>query len=239
MGRGHPKRGQAAVESALVLPLAIFMALGALQLFLMLQARILTEYAAYQATRTGAMRHGDCGPMTDAAVVALLPSVARTDSPAALTAAFGARRLNRYSAALDGLSLPIVELVRDSPVNVPAPEDPAFDEPGHLVRLELRLLYWYHLEIPFANQVMSRMFGAFFGLGDYDAVNPLMPAKSHAGWHAEDSLEDEGWPGGPIGPRLQAAVANGDYVFPIRASASMRMMTPAKARFFGSPGCPL
>src|SRR5688572_21761618 len=108
MVRGPFNHGQAAVESALTLPLVVFMALVALQLFLMLQARVLTEYAAYQATRAGAMRHGDCGPMTDQALLALLPSVTRTDSPAALTAAFGARRSNRYSAAIDGLDLPIV-----------------------------------------------------------------------------------------------------------------------------------
>ena len=91
---------------------------------------------------------------------------------------------------------------RDSPSRVPAPEDPDFDQPGQLRRLELRVLYWYHLEIPFADWVMSRAFVAFLGLGDYDAVNPLMPAQSHAGWKAQGKLEDEGWPGGPIGPRL-------------------------------------
>lgn len=238
MGRGHP-RGQAAIESALTLPLVVFMALGTLQLFLMLQARILTEYAAYQATRSGSMRHGDCGPMTDAALLALLPSVTRTDSPGALTAAFSARRLNRYSAGLDGVDLPIVELVRDSPSRVPVPEDPDFDQPGRLSRLELRVLYWYHLDIPFADWVTSRMFLAYLGLQAYDAVNPLMPAESKAGWTAGGALEDEGWPGGAIGPRLRSAVLAGKYVFPIRASASMRMMTPAKARHFAAAGCPL
>ena len=239
MGRGRVRRGQAAVEAALTLPLVVFMALGTLQLFLMLQARVLTEYAAYQATRSGSMRHGDCGPMTDAALLALLPSVTRTDTPTKLSDAFAARRTNRYSAALDGVVWPIVELVRDAPTGVPAPEDPDFDEPGRLVRLELRVLYWYRLDIPFADWVMSRMFLAYFGLEPYDAVNPLMPAQAKAGWKPNGALGDEGWPGGPIAPRLRDAVMTGRYVFPIRASASMRMMTPAKARFFGAPGCPL
>ena len=43
--------GQAAVESALVMPLAVFLILGTLQLFMLLQGRIMAEYAAWRAVR--------------------------------------------------------------------------------------------------------------------------------------------------------------------------------------------
>ena len=44
MPRGTGQSGQAGVESALTLPLTLFLLLGTLQLFLLLQARVLTEY---------------------------------------------------------------------------------------------------------------------------------------------------------------------------------------------------
>jgi hypothetical protein len=69
------ERGQAAVEAALTLPLTIFLILGSLQLFMMLQGRIMSEYAAFEAVRAGSRYHGDCKPMTHAVLAALLPSV--------------------------------------------------------------------------------------------------------------------------------------------------------------------
>jgi len=43
--------GQATVEAALTLPLTVFLVLGTVQMFLLLQARLLTEYAAFRAVR--------------------------------------------------------------------------------------------------------------------------------------------------------------------------------------------
>ena len=58
MKRARSRRrdsGQALVESALTLPLLVFMVLGTLQLFMMLHARIMTQYAAYKAVRAGSL----------------------------------------------------------------------------------------------------------------------------------------------------------------------------------------
>ncbi|HLT28663.1 MAG TPA: TadE family protein, partial [Myxococcaceae bacterium] len=49
--RSRRESGQAGVESALVLPITLFMILGTMQLFMMTHARVMTEYAAYRATR--------------------------------------------------------------------------------------------------------------------------------------------------------------------------------------------
>ena len=67
-------RGQAAVETALVMPLLVFLLLGTLQLFLVLQARVLAEYAVFRATRSGSVGYGSCTRMRQAALLALLPS---------------------------------------------------------------------------------------------------------------------------------------------------------------------
>lgn len=72
--------GQAAVESALVLPLMVFLGLGLLQLTLMQQAKLMTEYAAYCAARSGIVWNGNNERMRDAALVALLPTLGRTDT---------------------------------------------------------------------------------------------------------------------------------------------------------------
>src|SRR5512146_2223586 len=102
--------GQALVESALTLPLTIFLILGTLQLFLALQARSLAEYAAFRATRAGSVNNGDCTRMVHAAIGALMPSITAFLSPsyagatpgAQLATAFRLHSGNKYSTAVDG-----------------------------------------------------------------------------------------------------------------------------------------
>ncbi|RKH56448.1 TadE/TadG family type IV pilus assembly protein [Corallococcus aberystwythensis] len=71
--RRNDESGQVAVETAIVLPLFVFMLLGILQLGLMHQARLLTKYAAYKAVRAGSLHNADVGAMERAAVAVLLP----------------------------------------------------------------------------------------------------------------------------------------------------------------------
>src|SRR5687768_11643443 len=91
--------GQAAVESALVLPLTVFMVLGTLQMFMMLHGRIMAEYAVFRATRAGSVNQADCRVMTHAAVASLLPTFTDTSTPTKLGLAwgFGSYRFNAYS----------------------------------------------------------------------------------------------------------------------------------------------
>src|SRR5882672_3137010 len=67
--------GQAFVETALTMPLFVFVILGTLQLGLMHQAHALTKYAAYKAVRAGALRHAKKDVMERAAVAVLLPMI--------------------------------------------------------------------------------------------------------------------------------------------------------------------
>jgi hypothetical protein len=68
------RRGQATVEQALIIPVMVFLVLGIVQLGMSQQARLMTEYAAYRAARTGIVTGGNCPMMRNAATVALLPT---------------------------------------------------------------------------------------------------------------------------------------------------------------------
>jgi hypothetical protein len=239
--------GQAAVEAVLVLPLLVFLVLGTMQLFMLLQARIMAQYAVYKAVRSGSVLNGDCGAMTHTALVALMPTITRSDSPTALAAAFRARRANRYSD--DGHADQIVEMVRESPdpasIAPPEIEDNRFDQPGTPPKeLSVRMIYWYRMKIPFADWVMGRMFLAHYGFQSLTTVNPLMPAQSNANWTGDtppnQAAFTESWPGGSVANNLVRWSAQGHYLFPIRVTATMPMMQPARQRFFaGGKACPL
>ena len=237
--------GQALVEAALSLPLMLFCVLWALQLFLLLQARLLAEYAVYRAVRAGSLNHGDCRAMTHAAVLAVLPAIARTDGPDALATAWERRRTNRYDARYDAHDGQIIELWREQPraPSVAAPEDLHFDQPStstvdHLVRIEARMVFWVRLKVPFVDWVLTRAFLAYWGLKPYDAVNPLMPVQT-ASW--QQASQPPRWPGGDLGDQMLRWSEQGHYLFPIQTNFGMRMMTPAKKQYWpgAMQGCPL
>lgn len=236
-------RGQVAVEAALTLPLVLFVILGTLQLFMMLQGRVMAEYAAWRATRAGSVNHGDCRAMTDAAVLALLPSFNSylgQGTPGAspgekLARAWRARQSARYSPANDGgYSGDIVWIMRESPLPnaLPNDDEDEFDQGRGPTRLEIRMVYWYPLRIPFANWVMARMFLAQYGLLPYTAQNPLIVTQN-AEWRQEVNASFEP----QVAQELLNRVSRGEYVFPIKATAGMRMMTPARPRFFTRRNC--
>ncbi len=257
--------GQAAVESAITLPMTVFLVLGTLQLFMMLQGRIMAEHAVFKAVRTGSVQFADCRAMTHAAVAALLPSFTTYlgggtpgGSPGEkLAAAFRARTQgkpndNAYngdaanperSGIFDGVhDGAIVWLYRESPRmgDVSAASEDDFDDPdtngntGEVgYRLEVRLVYWFPLRIPFANYTMATMFRAYFGITDYATfIDPTMPVKKNAGWTAADGG------GASLGPLTGEFVRRYDlkqYVFPITASYGMRMMSPPRRTVNGRP----
>jgi hypothetical protein len=66
------------LEAALVVPLGVFLCLGTLQLLCLEHGKLLTEYAAYQAARAGAVWNGSYPRMRDAAFFALLPALGKT-----------------------------------------------------------------------------------------------------------------------------------------------------------------
>src|SRR5579863_8889721 len=73
-------RGQAAVETALVMPLTVFIILGVIQMCLLTQSRALLKYAAYRAARAGALNNGCMDKMQESARAVLLPLMQGTSS---------------------------------------------------------------------------------------------------------------------------------------------------------------
>jgi hypothetical protein len=184
--------------------------------------------------------------------VTMLPTVAATTTGAQLADAFRERRDNRLR--VNGFSEgPMVEIVRESPNvgwvrGLSGGEDLLFDAPtdseAALRRrtLEIRMVAWYYMRIPFADWVLNRMFLAHFKLKRYTAANPLMPVQKNAGGWDEDgvALPSDSWPGGDLGERMVQWSEQGHFLFPIQVHAAMRMMTPVKAiNFQGGAACGL
>lgn len=239
--------GQAVVESALTLPLVVFLILGTLQLFMMMHARVLTQYAAYRATRAGSVNHGNCERMTHAAILSLMPAIESFAGSAAgaddgLADAFARHGLgNQYNYVqlisdggnalnYNGTIVWLARRLGPRQPNWDNGQDTSFDQPsGQPTRLETRLVFWYPMRIPFANWVMSKIFLASFGLDTYAAVNPLMPVQT-AGTTGEDwAMTSGGYsPDALIGAEMLRRNQAKEFVFPIQATYTMRMMTPAK-----------
>jgi len=224
------------VEAALTLPLTIFLLLGILQLFQLLQARVMAEYAVFRAVRVGSTNHAQCRPMMDAALLTLLPAF-RTfmgrnggGSPGAqLAQEFQAHGFNSNYQYNDPYALGtmrtgnmrgsilLMERSFTQPTGLAGELD--FDAPGRLQRLTVTLTFWYPMRIPFANWVISKMV-----LG-YQAVNPLMTPQT-ANWQRNGL---NGW-----AATVAARAAAGELIMPVSATYSMRMMSPV---YDGSREC--
>jgi hypothetical protein len=77
------------VEAVLVMPLMVAVTLGILQLAMVQQARVMTEYAAFQAVRAGIVWNGSHERMRDAALLSLAPTLGRADGLEALALTHG------------------------------------------------------------------------------------------------------------------------------------------------------
>ena len=66
--------GQAMVESALIIPLMTFLILAIIQLVMIQHAKVMTEYAAFNAARAGVVWNSDQIIMENAAIISLLPT---------------------------------------------------------------------------------------------------------------------------------------------------------------------
>jgi hypothetical protein len=254
LGRRHPRRasGQAAVETALTLPLSLFMVLGCIQLFMLMQAKTMAQYAIFQAARIGSVSNGRCDMMLHAAILSFIPAIRAFTPPpgggggsagANLGPVFQEFRDNTFNTFHGWGAESIVWIVRESPklgvTNTQTEAREQFDKPiafgNQPVRLELRAIFWTPLLIPFADWVFTKMQLATLGLQTYNATNPLIPTQRNANWGASGatySLDN------PIASEYQARVGRKHYVYPIQVTYTMRMMSPVKASDFASQNCP-
>lgn len=251
--RGHRgESGQALVEAALTMPMAIFLILGTVQLFLMLQARIMAEYAVVQAVRQGSVRHGACEPMVHTAVSLVLPTFRKTNDADSLGKAFknvfkgGSAKNDAVGAKFKfdpgwdfGHDREVVWLYRRSPLRerIRDGEEELFDDlslaaPRRVLQAEL--VYWFPLKIPFANWVIARMALAEAGLRSYTAANPLMFTRKNANWKGDgDAAISDGAQKTEWRRRIKAE----QYTVPIIVNAAMPMMSPPRRSEFNSQHC--
>lgn len=230
-------RGQAAVEAALTLPLTLFMVLGTLQLFTLLQGRILAQYAVGRATRMGTLNHGKCEPMIRSAIAILMPAI---DPSFALQANTGAAFANETKARSTGNAYqpgrdggrngPVVWIDRVRPL---VPFDPLVEEDewnlpeGPDRTLEVRMTFWFPLKIPFANWAFARLAMAHWGVEEYRKASPYILVAKDARWvQSPTGAPPPANITGELRTRFYASPPQ--YVFPIQASYAMRMMSPPR-----------
>jgi len=248
-GRCHDS-GQALVETAIVMPLFVFVLLGTLQLGLMHQAQALTTYAAYRAARAGALNHAQHSVMRRAAAAPLMPMMSIPGGGGGekvFTIQSAAEYALKVQAirALDFAPIPPVEVKICGPtlaqigtrngLNANAPNLNGvvqFDAPLNIdqanwrasdrTKLRVEVTFQYRMPIPFANMMIYQI-----ARGQEDAELLLVTRTG----------EDRDW--GRFRRREQRFVADAmaaagmGYTLPIRATYTMRMMSDLYPRRSG------
>lgn len=239
--RGGRESGQAAVESALVLPMFVFLLLGILQLALMHQARLMTKYSAYKAARAGALHHADVDMMERAVLAVLLPLVSRDvgggEHIKSVTTAddFNAKwKWNsvQVNEMPDAGGLPHATVAICGPVSGDFPGNPAevdFDDPrwstdnggywkeSERTKLRVQVTFNYRMPIPFANQVIH-------AASRHRDITPVLRLKRRSDSAAlKDDLYNQ-------------LASRGLYILPIRATYTMRMQSNLFPQTYPLPG---
>jgi hypothetical protein len=132
------RRGQVVVETAIIMPVFVFLLLGLLQLSLMHQARVMAKYAAFKAVRAGSLRGAQKKVMEQAALAVLLPVAGRDSDRGALFPTNNASNLASAWNSLKGNTqepgLPIVKVTICNPLKstLSDPDNTDFDDPHSL-----------------------------------------------------------------------------------------------------------
>ena len=162
------------VESAIVLPLTVFMILGLLQLGLLQQGRAMAKYGAFKAARAGAIHSAKMKVMENAALAVLLPVVGyktggggeaynKTRDDGDLGTAWNRMKDNTYP---DATALKVVEIRICTPTTKQVSGSSVdFDDANNMNsvdgwetmdkgKLSVQVTFHYRLVIPFANMVI-------------------------------------------------------------------------------------
>jgi hypothetical protein len=247
------EEGQAVVEAAIVLPAMIFLILVTIQLTGLQQARIMVEYAAWAAARTGIVQNGDNGTgngldgqMHDAAVLAILPTVGNTTSLTNLATTLA--RFKTQDALLKPFGLGQIRVYVHNPVakdfttfgsHLNGQEldfDDVRPEAAEANLLSVQVRYFYEMKVPFANKMLQTIWLAtkanVLGLwGGWDFTSPRFgPATgpdaiqiSQAA--ATSRVVPDGTPEGVKLFGLVAAAQANRFFFPVYAWYTMRMQS--------------
>ena len=238
--------GQAVVEAALVLPAFIFLLLLTIQLSQLQRARILADYAAFAAARTGIVFNGDPDKMKDAATLAILPSYGRTDDIDDIAKSLALFKVTE--AALTPFGLEKLRIYVRNPVKADFRtfgahldgQEIDFDDvrPGaaEATLLSLQVRYLYELRVPFANRMIQTIWmAAHAGLlsrwRGSDWTGPRFgtatgpDAVTVSKLAAAGTTVQDGTPEGIKLTGLLAAAEAGHFYLPVEAFYTMRMQS--------------
>jgi hypothetical protein len=249
MRRGES--GQAIVEAAFVLPAMVFLILCAIQLAQIQQARLLAEYAAFNAARAGIVHSGDPVVMHDAALLSVSPSAGRTDNFTSLSETLV--KLKARDAILGAFGAPVVRVFVHGPKRADFARYGAhlngreidFDDvrPGatEATLLEIQVRYLYEMHVPFANKLIQTIWmathtragnlRALDGWTGWDLTSPkaFVPTGPDAvaltRGVAAGARFDDGTPEGVNLASLVLLGTQGRYYFPVQAFYTMRMQS--------------
>ncbi|RKG70346.1 pilus assembly protein [Corallococcus sp. CA054B] len=250
----HPgESGQALVESALVIPVMVFLILGILQLGTLHHARLMTEYAAYRAARAGIVNSGDCEIMKKAAYVALLPTLGppksggkgRVDTlinVALVHDAYTDENLADQNQRYEQVDL---ERVRVEVLNPRRSQLPTlFSSYGsHLSGLEVdfddirnaqvieanlltvRITYFYEMRIPFANWQLHAFYMGREALNGLAMRGVNFTTQKVNGGSLTAHLEDQGAGQSDDHQKIRTLADSNVFAIPVVATYSMRMQS--------------
>lgn len=224
------------METAIVMPLFVFIVLGLLQLALMHQARLMTKYAAYKAVRAGAIHSAKMAVMEGAALGVLLPFMADGAKQAELT--YHATSGGEFSSAwskvknnnqqTSGKRWVHVDICNPT-TDVYKGQD--FDEPNQFygggratwkdqsaTRLNVQVTFFYRMPIPFANGVL---WWITHGQENAELIRVLRLGAKQAEVATPKNSQRHGESKSILDFKSDAE--QGYYIMPIRASWGMRM----------------
>lgn len=260
--RLHREEGQVIVEQALVLPMMVFLILGIIQLAMIQHARIATEYAAYNAARSGIVYNGDPKMMERAAFLSLLPTFGRADDLTAIgPTLFRAAATQLGSDLADALGLDLltnVKMVQVEILDHPTVDRMAImDQQRHLNKqqidfddwrtqpaianqLTVHVRYYYKMVVPFANWFLQYMWLAqrtgtmsvAYGGKGVAFLNPKTRFQNKSS-HAEIKKAAL-MLGDDESIAVMAYRAKGDYRIPINTFYTMRMQSNLYKAYLGN-----
>jgi hypothetical protein len=233
--------GQAAVESALTIPMMVFTMLGIVQLTVAYHARALAEYAAFKAARSGSVYRVDCKHMNHAALVALAPSMSFTlstkpsvESLYTTSVAYASSNTTMWKSTagsmVGGSKMVWIDYKLEH-------VDHDFDkqlDPGveDVPRIRVRMAYFFHYRIPFANWVMVRYWLATQGLlanwgqnDQSDSTIMVVKADKPAVNKVADNTGDLNSATDAMVNQVRLNMLMGVYTLPIVTTWSMRMFS--------------
>lgn len=240
--------GQAAVETAIVMPLFVFTVLGLVQLSLMHQARLLTKYASYKAARSGSINRGDQKVLEAAAISVMLPMITRENPIAAGSGGtqpqYGLYKLNGasdFATAFDEVftsrnnqdsGKPIIEVTVCHPLSSDVDTNKDFDDPDvnplggntnwrpfEATKLSVQVTTYQKLIIPFANAFL--WWASYGAIAGEQAATMKMLRMHHDG--SKNQTLRKKFNKTYTLEELLSEARNGNYIMPVRGSYSMRM----------------